>query len=255
MPADCKNGMNGVGVLVTGASGGIGSAIASAFGQQRAIVGVHYNSSIKRAEALAEKIDRAGGKTVLLKADLLDVAQRDSLVANFIERAGRLDVLINNAGAVRRYLPFSDLQDDDWDHAFSINAKVPFKLATEAARHMEQHGGGRIINISTTAVKYAGVNSMHYTASKAALEMIGKTLAKWGASKNILVNTIRCGLIDSGMGASIAGYSKEAYQKRLSLVPVGRAGLPDEVAALALFLASQDACFITDQIWAVAGGD
>ncbi len=255
MSANYKDEMNGAGILVTGASGGIGSAIASAFGQQGAVVGVHYNNNLKRAEILAEKINQAGGRALLLKADLLDVAQRDNLVVNFIDMAGRLDVLINNAGAVGRYLHFSDLGDEDWDHAFSINAKAPFKLASEAARHMEQHGGGRIINISTTAVKYAGPNSMHYTASKAALEMIGNTLAKWGASRNILVNTIRCGLIDSGMGDSVDGYSKDAYQKRLALVPVGRAGLPDEVAALALFLASQDARFVTNQIWAVAGGD
>ena len=247
--------MNGTCVLVTGASGGIGSAIASAFGRQGAVVGVHYNTHLKNAEALADNIEQAGGRALLLKADLLDVFQRDSLVGNFVDNAGRLDILVNNAGAVTRYLPFSDLEDEDWDHAFSLNAKVPFKLATEAVRHMDQKGGGRIINISTTAVKYAGMNSMHYTASKAALEMIGNTLAKWGASRNILVNTIRCGLIDSGMSDSISGYSTEAYQKRLSLVPVGRAGLPEEVAALALFLASRDSRFVTGETWAVAGGD
>lgn len=250
-----KDDLNGAGVLVTGASGGIGSAIALAFGQQGAIVGVHYNTKQKKAEALADNIERAGGRALLLQADLLDVSQRDCLVGDFFDKAGRLDVLVNNAGAASRYSPFSELEDQDWDHAFSLNAKAPFKLATEAARRMDQQGGGRIINISTTAVKYAGENSMHYTASKAALEMIGNTLAKWGALRNILVNTIRCGLIDSGMGDSLSGYSEEAYRKRLALIPVGRAGLPDEVAALALFLASADARFVTGEIWAVAGGD
>jgi NAD(P)-dependent dehydrogenase (short-subunit alcohol dehydrogenase family) len=136
-----------------------------------------------------------------------------------------------------------------------LHAKAPLQLSAAACRHMEPAGFGRIINISTTAIKYTGVNSAHYTASKAAMETVASTIAKWGASRNILVNTIRCGVVETEMRHRIAGYTEEAYRSRVSLVPLRRPGSTDEVAALATFLASDAGAFVTREIWTVAGGD
>lgn len=242
-------------VLVTGASRGIGAEIAVVMGSRGAVVGVHYNRSAAEAAAVARKIVDAGGAAHLLQGDLYSPDVGTALVDQFVEAAGGIDVLVNNAGGVERYVHFLEMTDKDWDRALSFNATAPMRLAVSAFRRMSAAGFGRIINIGTTAVKYNGPNSIHYVAAKAAMESVSSALAREGAAKNVTVNTVRCGLIDTGMRESISGYSDEAYQKRLALVPVGRAGLPSEVAALVAFLASDEAAFITREIWAVAGGD
>jgi NAD(P)-dependent dehydrogenase (short-subunit alcohol dehydrogenase family) len=165
-------------------------------------------------------------------------------------------VLVNNAGSVIDYADFRELSLETWEKAFTLNTQVPFELGRHAWPHMASQGGGRIINISSISVKYAGsANSMHYAASKAAMESISNSFAKEGAIDNILSNTIRCGVIDTAMRKNVPNYTEKKFTERLKLIPLGKTGSPADVAALVLFLASDSASFITGDTITMAGGE
>jgi len=146
---------------------------------------------------------------------------------------------------------------DAWRRTYELNVTAPFFLTRDVFSRMKEAGaGGRIITISTVSARYGGSeNNVHYSSSKAALDGLTISFSRFGASHNILVNSIRCGLVDSGMTTKIEGYSQERYHKRLAMVPMGRAGTPDEVARTALHLLSDGGAFITGQWLEVAGGD
>lgn len=241
--------------MVTGASSGIGAATAGLFGQCGARVGVHYNRSRKGALEVLRGIREGGGVAEVFKADFLERPARRVLIDSFIAKFRGIDVLVNNAGAICVYKPFLLLNDRDWDEMIELHLKAPFLLACEAFRSMVDGGGGRIINISTNAVIYGGLSSMHYYASKAALESCTRGFAKEGAKHNILVNAIRCGLIDTPMRRKIPGYGEVRFRERAKLVPLRRPGSPLEVARMILFLASSGGDFITGQIITVSGGE
>ena len=168
---------------------------------------------------------------------------------------GGIDVLINNAGS-HNHIDFRSLDEKSWQNTFDLNVKAPFILSRDVFNSMKDQGGGRIINISSVNVKYSGSGkSLHYIASKAALESVTRTLAKEGAKYNILVNAIRPGLIDTPMRTKIKNYSEKDFLKRMELVLLKRAGKPIDVAQMALFLASEAGDFITGEIFTVAGGD
>ena len=178
------------------------------------------------------------------------------LVNNFVKVFGGIDVLINNAGAVYEYKHFSELSEKSWDATFALNVKAPFYLMASVFERMKKQGGGRIINVSSVNVKYGGSGkSLHYNASKAALESLQRGFAREGAKHNILVNSIRCGLIEKPMRTKIDGYSEENFRKRVDLIPLKRAGRPMDIARMALFLAAESGNFITGEIFTVAGGD
>ncbi len=242
-------------VLVTGASTGIGAATARMFGAAGACVGVHYRQAREGAEAVAASIREAGGQAHVMAGDLQDGAVRRTLVSDFVRASGGIDVLVNNAGACYGYAHFTELDEDSWDHTLALNAKAPFFLSREAFLDMTLRGWGRIINISSVSQKYGGPRSLHYSASKAALDALTVGLAREGAQYNILVNSIRCGLIETGMHRRVDGYSDELFQKRLDKVLLKRAGSPDDIARMALFLAGESGNFITGEIFTVAGGD
>lgn len=242
-------------VLVTGAGSGIGASIAGLFASHGACVGIHYLTSYNQAKGLLKEILRNSGKAEIFKADLLDIKAVKNLMKSFIRVFGGIDVLINNAGAIYCYTHFSKLDKDAWDKTFTLNVKAPFFLSRDAFQYMKKQKRGRIINISTVATKYGGANSLHYSASKSALDALTIGFSREGAKYNILVNSIRCGVIDTPMHKKIKGYSRENFEKRISLILLKRTGQPADIARMALFLASECGDFITGEIFTVAGGD
>lgn len=242
-------------VLVTGSSSGIGAAIAELFAKYGARVGLHYGHSESAALDVLNTIEQHGGQARVFRGDLIKSSDRRKLVPSFIEAFGGIDVLINSAGVAGDYVHFAELEEETWDRVFAVNVKAPFYLCGDALAHMKQQRWGRIINISTVSIKYAGANSLHYTASKAALEAVTLGISRDGAKHNVLVNSIRCGVIDTPMRTKIAGYNEELFRQRVSLVPVGHAGMPIDIARMALFLTSECGDFITGECFTVAGGD
>lgn len=242
-------------VLITGSSSGIGACIARLFAKFGARVGVHYAHSEEQALEVLKEIVEHSEEARIFKGDLLEASFRRDLVPSFIRAFGGIDVLINNAGMASDYKHFSELGEEHWDKTFALNVKAPFCLTRDAFAHMKEQRWGRVINISSVAVKYAAPHSLHYTASKAALETLTRGFAREGARHNVLVNSIRCGVIDTPMRTSIANYSEELFRKRVSLVPLGRAGMPLDIARTVLFLASECGDFITGECFVVAGGD
>lgn len=242
-------------VLITGASGGLGSAIARLFAAHGSKLGLQYRQNAPAIDALAKELG-AMTKVVALRADLLDVAAARRVVEEFVASFGGVDVLINGAGAAHDYAPFSELSEKALTDSFALNAIAPFYLIAGAFKHMEAQGSGRIINISSVNVKYGGsAKSMHYAAAKAALESLSRGFARAGAAHGILVNTIRPGFIDTPMRTKVAGYREEDALRRVNLIPLRRMGTPDDIARMALFLASDAGNFITGETFTVAGGD
>lgn len=243
-------------VLITGASGGMGESIAELFAEYGAELGLHYNTNEQYASDVLRKVNERGIQAELFKADLTHRDECSKLIQSFVSRFGSLDILINNAGAAYEYTHFSELEESAWGKTFDLNTKAPFYLIGEALFVMKKKKQGRIINISSVNVKYGGgPKSFHYIASKAALEALTIGFAKEGAQDNVLVNAIRCGVIDTPMRTKTSGYSEKDFQKRIDLVPLKRAGTPLDVARMALFLAAESGDFITGEIFTVAGGD
>lgn len=232
--------LDGQVALVTGASGGIGSAIAKALAAEGCAVAAHYSSNAAAAKAL-------GGE--IFKADLLATGAPKKLIAACMKKFGRLDILVNNAGAVLGGDHFLDLSENAWTKTLRLNAEAPFFLTREAFRVMKP--GSRIINISSVAAQFGGsARSIHYGAAKAALEAMTRGFAREGASKGILVNAIRAGVIDT----PFHGKFRKDMAKRVAMIPLKRMGRPEDVASLVLHLAA-DGNFITGQTISVTGGE
>ena len=239
-------------VLVTGAYSGIGRAMAQRFAANGARVGVHYASGRAAAEQLVAEIRSAGGRAEALEADLMTPAGRAGLVPEFVARFGGLDVLVNNAGRLPRH-DFLEIDDAALANVLSINLVAPFFLAQRAFAHMREHGGGRIINVSSVTIKWGGApNTTHYSITKGGLEVLTVALAQLGAPHHILVNTLRPGFTDSPMNAAMPA---AAFEARVARLPLKRAVRPDEVAQIALYLASSAADAITGQTFSVTAGD
>ncbi len=248
--------LEGKRALVTGSSTGIGAAIAELLAQSGARVGVHYRSSRREAEAVVDRVRQLSDWGGLFQADLTEQEAPHALIKNYVEAAGGIDILINNAGAIYNYVHFSELDGMSWDKTFQLNVKAPFCLIRDAFPHMQESGGGRIINISTVSAKFGGsAFNLHYGASKAALDALTVGFAREGARHNILVNSIRSGIIRTPMQEKIPGYVEDRFEKRVALVPLRSAGRPEDIARMAVYLASDGGSFITGQIIPVTGGE
>ena len=240
-------------VLITGASGDIGASMSRLFASYHARVGLHYNQGRKAAFALREEITRHGGVAECFQADLLLPRSAHTLMRAFLGGFHRIDILINNAGAVIDPRDFADLTEDGWDQTLTLNAKAPCFLAQEAFRAMKRQGGGKIINISSIAAKYGGSgHTLHYGAAKAALDALTIGMARLGAPDNILVNSIRPGVIETSFHRKMG---RKSLTRRVALIPLRRAGRPTDVARAALFLASEAGDYVTGEILTIAGGD
>ena len=236
--------------VVTGGSRGIGRAIALEFAERGAAVIVNYNSSPDAAEDVVKKITEAGGKAAAFKADVSDFKQAEALVKFAIETFGDLGILVNNAGITRDQLIMM-MPETDWDAVINTNLKSTFNCSKAAVKHMMRKRTGRIINIASVAGQMGNPGQTNYSASKGGQIAFTKALAREVAARNITVNAIAPGFVDTEI---LDAMTPEMLEAALKLVPLARKGTPEEIAFTASFLASDGAAYITGQVIGVDGG-
>jgi 3-oxoacyl-[acyl-carrier protein] reductase len=242
--------LDGKKAIVTGASRGIGRAIALALARAGADVVVNFNGQAAAAEEVAARIREMGRRAVTCQADVSVPSEAVKLVNVAAEQLGALHILVNNAGITRDNLVMR-LADEDWDRVLDVNLKGAFNTIKAASRLMMKARWGRIINISSVVGLSGNAGQANYAASKAGLIGLTKAVAKELGSRNITVNAVAPGFILTDMTGSLSGAVRE---KMLSQVALGRFGQPEEVAAAVVFLASDAAGYITGQTIVVDGG-
>ncbi len=238
--------LSGMTALVTGASGGIGSAIAKALAGQGARVAL----SGTREEALQKVAGEIGGDHVILPANLSDAEAVDGLVPRAVDALGKLDILINNAGVTRDNLAMR-MKDEEWADVIRVNLEAAFRLSRAALKPMMRARYGRIISITSVVGATGNPGQANYAASKAGLVGMSKALAQEVASRNITVNCIAPGFIASAMTDVLPEAQKEALTGR---IPAGRLGAGGDIGAAAVYLASAEAGYVTGQTLHVNGG-
>jgi 3-oxoacyl-[acyl-carrier protein] reductase len=234
--------------IVTGASRGIGRATA----RMLAATGAEVVAAARRdnARATVEEITGAGGKAHLASLDVTDRGSIDRVVAETLERSGRIDILVSNAGVARDQLMLR-MKREDWDEVIATNLTALFSCAQAVLKPMVRQRGGRIIAISSVVGQAGNAGQANYAASKAGIIGFSKALALEIASRGITVNVVAPGLIDTDMTRAITESARETWASK---IPLGRLGSPEDVASAVCFLASDAASYITGQVLAVNGG-
>jgi len=234
--------------LVTGASRGIGRAIAT----RLAAAGAHVVAAARgeNAKGTADAIREAGGSAESIGLDVTDAAGVDAAVAGIMAGKGRIDILVNNAGITRDTLMLR-MKRDDWDAVLQTNLTAAFTSVQAVLKPMIKQRSGRIINITSVVGQSGNAGQANYAASKAGLIGFTKALALEVASRNVTVNAVAPGLIDTDMTRAIAEGAHEEWAAR---IPLKRLGTPDDVANAVVFLASDEAAYITGHVLAVNGG-
>lgn len=237
--------------IVTGASRGIGRAIAGELAANGADVVVNYHHSAEQAQEVVDAIERSGGKAIAVQADVSDFEDAKALVAETRQEFGRIDVLVNNAGTTRDTL-LMRMKEEDWDTVLETNLKSLFNCCKAVLRPMlRQKSGGRIINISSVVGLAGQGGQTNYAASKAGIIGFTKSLAKEMGPRAITVNAVAPGYFPTALTADLPD---DLVEKALDLIPLGRLGQVEEVAHLVAFLASDKASYITGEVIRVDGG-
>ena len=236
--------------LVTGASAGLGAAIAVALAEAGADVACHGNS--RSPDATCERVGRAGRRSLPVVGDLADKETPRKIVGRTLEEFGRLDILVNNAGSIRR-TPAVEYSEEDWDAVLEINLSSVFRLSQLAGRHMIERGRGKIVNVASLLSFQGGVTVPAYAASKGGVAQLTKALANEWAAKGINVNAIAPGYMSTDNTAALRADETRSRQI-LERIPAARWGEPDDLAGAAVFLASPASDYVNGHVLAVDGG-
>ena len=252
----------GKSVTITGGNKGIGSAISLAFAREGARLLIGYSSDKGAAETTAGQVADEGGEADIFKVDVTVKQECEAFIDRAVKRFGRIDICVNNAG-VSTMNWIVDLTEEEWDFNMDVNAKGVFlSCQKEARQFISQGGGGRIINIASVAAKKPAMLLGHYAASKYAVLGFSKTLAQEVAKHGITVNCVCPGFVrtamqerEAGWEAELRGLSREqVLEEYIAATPLGRLEEPEDIAGIVLFLASDDAAFMTGQAINIAGG-
>ena len=234
--------------VVTGASRGIGRAIAQELAKLGASVVVNYASSSKAAEDLVAEITEAGGSAIALQADVSKAEEVDRLISAVLEKFNKIDILVNNAGITRDTLLLR-MKPEDWQAVINLNLTGVFLCTRAVSKGMLKKRSGRIINIASVAGQMGNPGQANYSAAKAGVIGLTKTLAKEFASRGITVNAVSPGFIETDMTSELQS------EEILKAIPLGRYGKPEEIAGMVRFLAADNAAaYITGQVFNVDGG-
>ncbi|WP_213955802.1 SDR family NAD(P)-dependent oxidoreductase [Variovorax sp. dw_954] len=248
------NDLKNKAVLITGASTGIGAAVARGLGQAGARVAVHYRGSRSQAEAVARDIDAAGGQALLVQADVTDSASVDRMVDQVRQSFGGIDILINNAGGFIKRSPIVDADDDYIDQVFRLNARSVVAVSRRVIPLMAANGGGSIINVTTQAARTGGgPGAGLYAACKGFVSTITRTMAKELVKDKIRVNAVAPGVIETPFHDGHS--SPEVLKNFANAIPMGRLGTAQECVGAFFYLASESASgYVTGQVIEVNGG-
>ena len=242
--------LDGKTALVTGASRGIGRAIALCLAAEGARVAINYAGNVKAAEEVKAAIEAAGGTAILCQADIADSSAVEAMVANVVKEFGTIDILVNNAGITRDAL-LMRMKDEDFTKVLNTNLKGVFYCTKAVSKLMMKKRSGRIVNMASVVGLVGNAGQTNYAAAKAGVIGFSKSAAKELASRGITVNVVAPGFIGTDM---TAGLPESVKEKMLTDIPLGRMGEPEDVASAVLFLASDQASYITGQVVNVDGG-
>ena len=242
--------MNNKVAVVTGGSRGIGRAIALELAEEGYFVVINYNGSAKRADEVKKEIEEKNGQAAIVQCDVSDFQACEEFIKNIISEYKTIDVLVNNAGITKDGL-LMRMTEEDFDSVIDTNLKGTFNCVRFASRYMMKQRQGRIINISSVVGVAGNAGQVNYAASKAGIIGLTKSAARELASRNITVNAIAPGFIETDMTKVL---SEEIKEKSVSQIPLGKFGKPEDIAAAAAFLASEKAGYITGQVIHVDGG-
>jgi 3-oxoacyl-[acyl-carrier protein] reductase len=244
--------LEGKAAVVTGASKGIGAQIAKRLAAEGAAVVVNYASSAQGAERVVDEIKRKGGRAVAVQADVGKSADLQRLFAEAKKAFGRLDILVNNAG-IYEFAPLQEITAEHFHKMFNLNVLGLILASQEAVKYFGA-AGGSIVNISSVVATATPAGTSVYSATKAAVDAVTRTLAKELGPRNIRINAINPGMVETE-GVHAAGLNAGDFRKQLEAqTPLGRIGQPDDIAPAAVFLASDDSKWITGETLYIAGG-
>lgn len=236
--------------LITGGASGIGKAITLELAKSGAYIAVNYNSSKTQAEELVTMINSNGGKAIAIQADVSDFEQAEKLIKETVAYFGKLDILVNNAGVTKDGL-IMRMKEDQFDTVININLKGVWNTCRHASRHLSKSEFGRVVNISSVSGLVGNIGQSNYTAAKAGVIGLTKTLAREFASRGITANVVAPGLIETKMTEELPQEIKDNF---LNNIPLKRFGQPNEIADAVNFLVSDKAKYITGQVLVVDGG-